>query len=74
MPVLRYKQYDGYPSRPIKGIAFKDDDGIWITNFPEQHREAATRIHGETNMRYKPTIRMFKNARNKLVKDRAFDK
>lgn len=74
VPVLRYKQYDGYPGKPTKGIAFKDDDGNWITNFPEQHRKAATRIHDETNKRYKPTIRMFKNARNKLVADGGFDK
>lgn len=74
VPVLRYKQYDEYPGKPTKGIAFKDDDGNWITNFPEQHQEAATRIHGETNKRYKPTVRMFKNARNKLVADGEFDK
>jgi len=74
VPVLRYKKYDGYPSEPTEGIAFEDEDGNWITNFPEQHREEATRIHGHTNERYKPTIRMYKSARNKLADKSDFEK
>lgn len=74
VPVLRYKEYKTYPGDPTEGIAFKDENDDWIINFPEQHIEAATDIHGDTNNRYKPTIRMYKRARNKLVDKSDFQK
>lgn len=74
VPVLRYREYETYPGDPTEGIAFKTDKEDWIINFPEQHKKAATRIHGETNDRYKPTVRMFKRARNELVEKSNFEK
>ena len=74
VPVLRYKEYETYPEEPTEGIAFKAKNGNWIINFPEQHKQAATRIHGETSDRYKPTIRMFKNARHHLIENTSFEK
>ncbi|WP_147302759.1 hypothetical protein [Haloferax sp. Atlit-19N] len=74
VPVLRYREYKTFPGKSTNGIAFKTDKEGWIINFPEQHKTAATRIHGETNNRYKPTIRMFKRARNELVDRSDFEK
>ena len=71
---LEYRVYTRYVSKGyqhfIPGIKFKDlltDE--WIINFPKLHRDngSAKNDYSRTMHNYKPTIRMFKNARSRLV-------
>jgi hypothetical protein len=50
------------------GIAFLSENQ-WLSNFPKQHidNSQAKNAPLRTNGRYKPTVRMFKNARNSAV-------
>jgi hypothetical protein len=52
-----------------KGIFFITSNGTRIDNFPKQHAENCSAKHQATNSRFKPTVRIFKNIRNKLVRD-----
>ena len=59
------------PSTYTEGISHVDL-GInnWIVNFPKLHQDngsAKNFSNSRTRENYKPTIRMFKNARNKLI-------
>jgi hypothetical protein len=51
------------------GIAFFNSAGTLIANYPNQHCENLTRKHQATSSRFKPTVRMFKNMRTKMVGD-----
>jgi Nucleotidyltransferase domain len=68
------RYYAAFPSkqgeRYLEGVRFKDlSNGRWIENFPKQHIENGfeKNSEGRTNHWYKPTVRMFKNARTYLV-------
>lgn len=79
VPVQEYRfytQYTGYDNDRdyIKGIVFWSESGTKITNYPEQHMDNATDKHQNTNNRYKPTVRMFKNARNEMDERDIFEK
>ena len=53
-----------------QGIAFIDTESKnWIVNFPKLHREngSAKNQSSRTLENFKPTIRMFKNARNNII-------
>lgn len=71
-----YNQYSGYDNDYdyIEGIIFWPQDGGSIRNYPEQHMSKATSKHQNTSNRYKPTVRMFKNARNRMDENSIFDK
>ena len=71
-----YNQYSGYDNDYdyIEGIIFWPQDGGSIRNYPEQHMSKATSKHQNTSNRYKPTVRMFKNARNRMDENGIFDK
>lgn len=71
---LQYRIYTRYWSRSdnhyISGIKFKDlSTGAWIVNFPKLHLQngRAKNDSSRTSNNYKPSIRMFKNARNQLI-------
>lgn len=65
-----YKQFTNSGSDDyIEGIVFWAQDGTKIRNYPEQHMENGSSKHNSTNEKFKPTVRMFKNARNRLVDD-----
>lgn len=49
-----------------EGIAFLSGNQ-WIYNFPKQHIDNGQAKNIRTNGRYKPAVRMFKNARNGAV-------
>lgn len=70
-----YLQYTGRenPGDYIKGIAFYTSDGTKILNYPKRHKRRATSKHQSTNQRFKPTVRMMKNARNKMVEEGYLD-
>ena len=42
-------------------------------NFPKQHSDNCTKKHQATNRWFKHTVRILKNARNKLVTDRKIE-
>ena len=56
----------------VEGIAFWDLAGNKIVNFPKQHIENGQFKNGlfRANGNYKPTVRMFKNAREYLIDKR----
>lgn len=68
---IEFRQYvsiDEYPGNYIEGIVFwNESTDERIENFPMAHRRNGEAKQEETNGRYKETVRLFKNARNKLV-------
>ena len=67
-------QYRKYPNHPrdandfIEGMTFYvPSEGRWVINYPKIHYENGVKKNKMTNERYKPTVRMFKNARTYLV-------
>ena len=51
------------------GICFFRGNGTRIENFPKQHSQNCTMKHQATNDRFKPTVRVFKNMRNRMIDD-----
>lgn len=51
----------------ITGVMFKTAAGKSIVNYPDQHSSNCTAKHQATGNRFKPTVRIFKNLRNRLV-------
>jgi hypothetical protein len=49
------------------GIGFLASDGSLIANYPKQHSENCTTKHQGTGNQFKPTVRIFKNMRTRLV-------
>lgn len=49
------------------GVRFHTTDGISIVNFPKEHQKDCTTKHQATNSYFKPTIRIFKNMRNRMI-------
>jgi hypothetical protein len=67
-------QYRKYPDRPrskadfIEGMTFwVPSESRWVINYPKLHYKNGVKKNQDTNERYKPTVRMFKNARTYLV-------
>lgn len=54
----------------VKGISFWTTNTVEIWNYPKDHIANGAAKNTATNGRYKPTIRMFKNARTALVDSR----
>jgi hypothetical protein len=66
----RYHKFNSaWDERYTLGIGFINSAGKLIANYPNQHRENLTTKHQATSNRFKPTVRMFKNMRTKLVDD-----
>jgi hypothetical protein len=51
------------------GMCFFLADGTRVANYPEQHSDNLTTKHQATGNNFKPMIRIFKNARSKMVDD-----
>ena len=67
-------QYRKYPDRPrsedhfVEGMTFwVPFENRWVINYPKLHYENGVKKNQDTNERYKPTVRMFKNARTYLI-------
>jgi hypothetical protein len=67
-------QYRKYPDRPrseddfVEGMTFwVPSENRWVINYPKLHYKNGAKKNKDTNGWYKPTIRMFKNARTYLV-------
>jgi hypothetical protein len=67
----RYEGRDENEQEFTKGIAFRTNDfaNRTIINFPGQHHENGVDKNGAADEKYKPTARLFKNARDRAVKD-----
>ena len=67
-------QYRKYPADPksvddyIEGMTFYvPSESRWVINYPKLHYENGVVKNQRTNKWYKPSIRMFKNARTYLI-------
>jgi len=58
--------------RYMEGVKFVTVEGQWVTNYPVQHSDNLTVFHQERRQWLKPTIRIFKNMRNRMVADGLF--
>jgi hypothetical protein len=70
----RHKRYTAFPNlqgeQAAEGITFFTKDGGQIVNYPKQHRLNLTARHTETKEWLKPTVRIFKRMRNKMIADK----
>ena len=75
VPALLLRKYNYFYTDAIQshtdGIQFQNRAGVSIVNFPKQHiaNGEAKNVDHRTNGWYKPTVRIFKNARNRLIDD-----
>lgn len=49
------------------GIRFQTASGQWIVNYPKQHFKNCAAKHQSTNGWFKPTVRIVKNMRNRMI-------
>jgi len=72
-----FRQYQNFFSisnqRYMAGVCFFTSAGNRIVNYPKQHSVNCTAKHQASNSWFKPMIRIYKNARGKLVNDGAID-
>lgn len=64
IPCNTYRSYQD-PWNYAEGIVFWTRSDVRVVNFPKLHKENGVRKNEACSMRYKPSIRMFKNARNR---------
>lgn len=71
--VAPHRKYTRYYSEQdkecLEGVLFITTDGTNIVNYPKQHSENMTRKHQNTEERLKAAVRIFKNMRNRLIRD-----
>jgi hypothetical protein len=73
VPVLLYRRYQRFVSvndqSYVEGIWFKAKDGREVINYPKQHYDngVSKNARDRTNGRFKPVVRLFKNARTYLI-------
>ena len=66
----RYYRFKGiYDESHVTGMCFFLADGTQVANYPNHHCENLTKKHQATSSKFKPTIRIFKNARSKMIDD-----
>lgn len=70
---LEHRRYCKPPSQHDNpyhsGIEFITDDGVHIINWPEQHYQNGVSKNKATGRRYKRSVRIYKNLRNKMAED-----
>jgi hypothetical protein len=66
----RYSKYTGSRDDYTVGVGFLTTDGTLIENYPKFHSTTLTAKHRVTKQWLKPTIRVFKNIRNRLIDDK----
>ena len=70
----RYRKFSAsYEQAYEEGICFFLKDGTRIENFPKQHSEHCTNKHQLTTQWFKPTVRVYKNLRNKMIDNGLID-
>ena len=68
VPCNSYRQYDGN-YRYASGMTFWTRSGVQIINFPKAHLKNGSDKNGSCGANYKPSVRVFKNARNRAGSD-----
>jgi len=64
----RYHEFKSWTNQRFdEGICFFPNGGAMVENFPEQHSANCTSKHQNTNSRFKPIVRIFKNMRNTMI-------
>lgn len=58
----------------VPGVIFPTASSGTIINYPKRHSDNCTAKHQATNSWFKPTVRIFKNMRSKLVEDGKLNK
>lgn len=73
----QHRKYNRYVSATdesfVKGISFHKSDGTRVANYPKQHRENMITKNQATNEWFKHIVRIFKNARQKLIEQGVID-
>lgn len=71
LPAAAYRRYGHFSGHNdhsyAEGICFWLADGTQIINYPKQHSENCTTKHQATDGRFKPTVRILKNLRNRMI-------
>ncbi len=77
LAAAEFRHYWSFPSTSgdhhAKGIVFWKKDGTRIVNFPKQHLDNCTAKHQGTASWFKPTVRVFKNMRNRMIQDKVLE-
>lgn len=73
-----YRKYDSFPSldgaKATEGICFFTSDSTQIINYPKLHSDNCTAKHQATNKWFKPSVRILKNMRRRLIESGAIEK
>jgi hypothetical protein len=70
----KYRSYQGPGNEhQVTGISFHKLDDTRVVNYPKQHRENLISKNQETGENFKRVVRIFKNARQKLVEQGALE-
>lgn len=67
LAAAEYRRYTGVGENYHTGIVFWTADGVEIVNYPKQHSVNCTSKHQATNSWFKPSVRILKNMRNRMV-------
>jgi hypothetical protein len=71
--VAPHKRYSSYWSEQdaqfVEGVIFFTSAGKSIINYPRQHSDNLTKKNKDTSQWFKPTVRIYKNIRNRMVRD-----
>jgi hypothetical protein len=63
----------GQPEQRVDGICFFKPDGTRVVNYPRLHAQNLSAKNQDTKEWFKHLVRIFKNARQKLIADGAID-
>jgi hypothetical protein len=64
----RYRSFSGINTEDFtEGICFFASDGERVVNYPKQHSANCTLKHQGTKSWFKPTVRILKNMRNRMI-------
>ena len=63
----KYQHFGALSNDYVTGISFHKSDGTRVMNFPRQHSENLTTKNQACNEWFKHLVRIFKNARQKLI-------
>jgi hypothetical protein len=70
---LDYRYYKSFLSLVdqdfVEGVQFYSSKGTKIINYPKEHIRSCARKNNDTGGRYRPVVRVAKNARNELAGD-----
>ena len=68
VPCNTFRRYDNH-RQYASGMTFWTRSGVQIVNFPKAHLNNGSDKNGRCSTSYKPSVRMFKNARNRAGND-----